>query len=163
MCVKKDMGIKFHLDILSELCPILAVLPFENKKDNAKFARLKNTLMLDNQFKNLKIIYNKNPARWSAANKTRNERRCIVNSEEEPDIKKKNEEYWANYFNNMLKSLKKLLMCENGAYKDFGLDLFYYITHEKENFNKKEVSRRVQWLYNKITSITDQIDIVDSE
>lgn len=152
--------IKFQMDLIAEMCPLLAVIPFESKMDNDDVSALKDELFLDVLYKNMSLDSVADPESLQKYRVARKNNNHTVNHQEEGIIEIANQKYWSNFYDRMLSMLKKLINFDK-AYEAMGLDLYAYITSEKEKHSGSYVPNTTQFIFNKIASIVDQISIIE--
>lgn len=160
MIFNKHCDIKFQLDLIAHMCPMLAVLPFESSADNENVKRFIDELYLDDMYKNMKINIDTTSKTWDESQKLKKQRAVTVNKDETEHISKDNDEYRKNFYNNLFDMLKVLLTAMDGAYEFIGLELYAYFTREKERFEGKGIPRSTQFMFNKIASIIDEMAII---
>lgn len=163
MAMRKFGGIKFQLDQIAKLCPLMAVIPFESESDNKEFEEIKDTLLIDDMYKYMRITMDNNSDEWERAKKEKAERSVTLNEDEKKAILAENAKYNDLFYEKMLDVLKKLLSYKDGAFGLLGIDLFSYITSQQEINKGKPIPRRDKWLYNKLISVVDQIEIIEAD
>lgn len=167
LCLTKNYNIKFQIDLMAQMCPIMAILSFESAQDNVDIASLINELQLQplykNLFKHLNMKYSSDSTDWSKAQEQKKQHMVIVNKEEKAEIDKTNREYRNNFYNNFLDMLRTMLKYDNGMFEPIGIDLFYYISRQKEKFEGKSLPRSAFFLFNKVASLVDEMMIINQE
>lgn len=154
--------LKFQMDLIAELNPILVHIPFENEADNKQIESMGS--VGDLRYANMEFLLDSSESDWKMAQEKKQNNRKIINSEESERIEAANKKYLDTFYDNFEQVLKKLLKYENGKYGDLvGLDLFYYLDSERGKYkNTKSIPRSSWFIYNKLCSIVDQIDIIQN-
>lgn len=163
MCRQKYDNLKLQIDLIGRMNPILSVLPFESEKDNIEINKIKNVLSLSDSYKNVKILFDENESKWKkAAEEKRNARKILNDKEEKGQIEEENRKYRDSFYEHLFTAFSKLMIYKNGIYaKSIGLDLFYFLSQEKKKYEGKNIPRSTQFMFNKIISLIDEIEIVD--
>lgn len=156
---------KFQFDLIAKLNPLLAVLPFESKSDMAEKAKIKDTLIVDQRFKDITIHLNDDRNKWEQAKKSKASSRKIVNSSDElKEILLTNSEKGKALYNDLVVRFRELMQYKDGVYKDLiGIDLYYWIKCQEKSVSVNNISRSVRFIYNKIVSVIDQINIIENK
>ncbi|MDE7363233.1 MAG: hypothetical protein K2N38_15025 [Oscillospiraceae bacterium] len=163
MSMRKVGGIKFQLDQIAKLCPLMAVIPFESESDNKEFEDIKDTLLLNDMYKHMRITLDNDPSEWERAKKEKAERAVQLNNDEKESILAENAKYNDQFYEKMLDVLKKLLSHKDSAFGILGIDLFCHIISQQKINKGKPIPRRDKWLYNKLISVVDQIEIIGED
>ncbi|WIF96091.1 hypothetical protein [Caminicella sporogenes] len=146
-------SIKLQLDMLNHLNPIMTAVRFDDKRDNDDFANLKEDLYYsDVRFKDMYLNLKNDLTLWKKANENKAKSTKIVTPQE------KHEDYQNVkrqdlLLDSLLYNFQKLMRSNPILKEDIGLALYYFI------INNKDKPSKIRYLYNKITSLTDQMSI----
>lgn len=143
-------NIELQIDIINKLNPLLIWIPFENKQDNDAFNSIKDTIETKEVFKNINIANEKDRSNYSKAYVDKNKNKKIIGGNQF------NQEYLdidMKVYTACLYNLKKLFKYIPYIKHEIGIDLYTYIVKYKSNKSK------IRFIYNKITSLIDQIEI----
>jgi len=140
---------KIIFDILDALNPLMSCLPFNAEKHNKNRILAQDTLLLDERFKNCKIIMDTDLTYY---NKARSEceknTRIVINKKDEREIKRLGSIPEIVY-DNCLLGLQKLMEYKGGIFKEMCMQVYFYLCAEKNDNDE------VRILHNKIWSILD--------
>lgn len=146
-------NIELETDLIKNLNPILAHIPFESITDRKDIKNRENATA-EAIYENLDIRISDNGIdSWEAGCKNKRLNSRYLNHSES-DVN--NEELKMKMYNACLYDLKELLIKNADLERAIGKILFVYINTNKENYAK------IRNLYNKISSLTDQIEIFNS-
>lgn len=155
-------GIRFSLDLINQLSPILLNVPFNDPKYNSELAQLMETdPELNKDYRNVQIEQNMDTTEWDVAKEIKAQKRCIVNSEEQERIKLENVQLRNEFYDTAMRRLNKMLHYDKRFKKVLGLDLFLKFYENKERIIDKKPLRDLSFLFHKITAVTDLIDLID--
>ncbi|MCD7728974.1 MAG: hypothetical protein LUI60_03585 [Clostridia bacterium] len=153
---------QFEFEILDMLNPMMLKVPFEDPADNKTLDKLKS--MPENSFDhrldgmNLELSYD--DTIWAEANKKKIESTNVVASEDDEAIKKDNSQFISQYYDTVLKRLNKVLHSDPVFEEYMGLELYIYLTNNKKLMSSAKMPHDITSIYNKITSLSDIIDII---
>lgn len=159
--LKKESSLRLQMEITARINPDVLQYPYEDKKDRLSYINYGKKLGLvglSQDVPNMDLADYKN----SLIEKRKNihvENRILC-----PDImKKENEEYKAGFFNRLEENLMKVYSYHGGIIRDIlGIELFFYYKEREKLFRKTgKIEKRDIYLYNKIASIVDQIEIIN--
>ena len=155
-------SIKFQIDLLAELNPVLVSIPFESQEDNNKVKELIDKIVIEEKFKALNIKLDEDDSDWKNANMRKKSNITIINKK---DIEKNeifNKNMTLDLYNEMMQSFKKMCNYNKQIYCDkIGIELYAYLVYLKKYINCKTPPRSMQFMYNKILSVTDQLDLLN--
>lgn len=155
MVSQRFKSIKLQLDILYLLNPMVAAVDFDSDKDNEAVEELRSSLMIeDERFRNIRIDGRTDMERWKQADEQRKMSRVIVKRVPEPKASSKKEKELSEIMYDSLIYNFRCLMNEVPQLSDrIGVALYYFI------INNNNDKKRMRFLYNKVTSLLDQIRI----
>ena len=161
MVFNKFSYLKFQMDLIAELNPILVKIPFENEADNKELERMES--VGDSRYINMRFFLDTSESNWKMAQENKQNNKEIINSEKLVSMEIINKQYLDTFYDNFEKMLKRLLVYDKGKYCDLvGLDLFYHLDKERHQYNGRSIPRSSWFVYNKLCSIVDQIDIIQN-
>ena len=114
MVFNKYCNFKFQIDLIAQLNPILAILPFESNEDNDERERIKDELLLNDVYKSIFIQYNDDSKKWERANMEKASNRIIVNKEENEHISALNKQYLEDFYSMFAVAIRKLILFGGG-------------------------------------------------
>ena len=154
----KFKSIRLQLDLIAELNPLLLSIEFDSQLDNQDYDKLANDLAIeDERFLCISTEGKKDILRWEAARQQQNANRKYIyacSSERE----QLNEEYQKRselLYRALLRNFRILMLDCSELRERIGVALYYYITNQKDN------PKNIQYMYNKVTSLVDQLKIVN--
>lgn len=150
-------SIKLELDLIAQLNPMLMAVRFDYEGDNEALASLKDSLApVDPRFSNIHISGSNDMDRWNAATDKKNV--SIQGIMDPPQREERKQEEWRKHNEFIYLSLKdnfrELMLRYPTLRERIGTALYYYI------FNEAHDTRRMRFLYNKVTSLLDQDKII---
>lgn len=146
-------SIKLQLDMLHNLNPIMTTIRFDDERDNSDFENLKEDLCYnDVRFKDIHLNLKNDLTSWEKANESRKKSTKVVVSQEKHKVYQDSDRQDL-LFDSLLYNFQRLIYSNPILKEDIGLALYYFIK------NNKGKSSKIRYLYNKITSLTDQMSI----
>lgn len=161
MVCSEFKNMRFQIEMIDKLCPLLLKIPFESVHDQKEFAKILNSENnLDKRFRQVKLELDNDDTNWERAKKERQQKRVIRKSERDYEVGIKNKDFYDNFYESIMYKLNKILHY-NLKFKDtIGLDLYWFLKNNKNEFGKS-MSKNIIYMCNKITSVTDIIDVLD--
>ncbi len=150
-------SIKLQLDMIFELNPMLMTVPFENARDEQDRLTLEDTLYArDPRYWNWKDAAQGDMDAWeqAKAEKQRNHKSPLT-GEESRALSARYQALPETVYESLLYNFRALMKVRPGFDERVGLALFYFIRNNKNNRSGITV------MYKKITSILDQVRIID--
>jgi len=150
-------NIKLQLDYIAKLNPLLSSIRFDSPNDEADAKELQDSLVIDDpRLRGIRVSGKDDMERWEVAGKKKREVRQTVdpaprNAKEIAEEYTHRKEYiYAALLNNFWELMGALPSLRNRV----GTALYSYIKASNAD------TRKVQYLYNKITSLLDQASIL---
>lgn len=154
-------NMRFQIDIIDRLCPVLLKVPFESVDDNKEFERIKETDQeLDKRFDFVEFMMDYNDEEWREAKERKRRDNVILDWDDCSEIIKENEKFINEYGDVMLYRLNKIIHYDKLLSEKLGIYLFSFLSKNCVGQGKK-ISRNAVMICNKITSVYDLIDIVE--
>ena len=153
-------SIKLQLDLIGSINPLLLAIRFDSERDNRDYEQLRKELApVSPILSDIRICGKNDRERWENARKKKNAStirlQAAVSEKGTLLVGQKNA---PEYEMVLLKdSLRELLQREPYIQKRCGLALYYYINQNADN------RRKIRYYYNKVTSLLDQIRIIDGD
>lgn len=165
MVSQKFTGIRFSLDLINELAPVLLKAPFSNQKYNRELETfLEKNPSLNKEVRNIKIDLNYDETQWIEAKKEKIESRNLKSSiEEQIEADELEKEIIDRFYESALGKLNKMLKYDRKMEKELGLDLYLKFKENETLLKHKRPSREFVFLYNKIESVVDLIDVIEEK
>lgn len=144
--------IKPQIDLLYQLNPLLATIPFEGAEDNSDIAGFYQELIIEDcRYRNIHFAPVGTREAWSAANQVKQKARSrSMPAEWQKD--------WGRVkeltFQSLLYNFQALMRHETVLCDCLGTALYHFIMRNRED------AKRIRYLYNKVTSLLDQIKIM---
>lgn len=160
MVCSKFCGLQFQIDLMNDMEPMLLSVPFESIQDNREMEKLQKNGSIKKDI-NCNIDLNYDDKKWKEANEKIFKNRVVLNQEELIKIDQKNEVMYKNYYNILLKRLNKILHYDKRFKENLGLELYTFITKAQNEQIKGLKTGDLVYLYNKITSLSDIINIIN--
>lgn len=160
VCTKyKDM--RLQIEMIDKLCPILLKVPFESANDNREFAQIvAKSTCLDKRFDEIEIKLSDDDTEWKEAQKIYRQNRVIQRNDGDDEISKKNTEYYEGIYSDVINKFNRIIHYNNMFNDKLGLDMFIYLTHNKNSFGKN-MSKDIVVMCNKINALNDIINILE--
>lgn len=150
-------NIKLELDLIAQLNPMLLSIEFDSEQDNADYKMVERDLMVeDERFVSIHTDGKEDMKRWEIARQQRNQNTQYVYDtlEEKTVIQEQYERKTEMLYLALLRNFHELMLYCSVLRKRLGVALYYYITGQKDN------PKTTQYMYNKITSLLDQIKLI---
>ncbi len=161
--LKTESSLRLQLEITAKMNPALLQLPYEDIKDRDQYLHYGKLIGLSDLTATVPAA-DLSDYKESLQEKARNSQYKISDSNH-IEIKKENEEFKLHFFDRLENNLMKLYSYKNGVLRDtLGISLFSYYEERKNLFYKsKKIEKKDIYLYNKISSIVDQIEIINPD
>lgn len=140
--------IEIEVAVLKKLNPLLTYIPFEKESDNVKFEKIRFQIDNENIFNKIRLNLEYDEKNW---------RESINKKSQNVSIKGNRISERMDY--TMLKeaclyNLQKLLQFDDFIESNLGIHLYKYVSKYDAN------NRNIKVIYNKITSLLDQMEII---
>ncbi|MCI6065733.1 hypothetical protein MR818_10235 [bacterium] len=157
----KYKSMRLQIEMIDKLCPILLKVPFESVDDNREFAEIvAKSNYLDKRFDEIEIRLSDDDTEWNEAQKIYRENRVIQSNDGDDEISKKNTEYYEGIYSDVINKFNRIIHYNNMFNDKLGLDMFIYLTHNKNSFGKN-MSKDIVFMCNKINALNDIINILE--
>lgn len=150
-------NIKLELDLIAQLNPILLSIEFDSDQDNSDYRMVEHDLLVeDERFFAIYTDGKEDMKRWEIARQQRNESTQYLYDtlEEKAVIEEQYERTTEMLYLALLRNFHELMLYCPTLRRRLGVALYYYITSQKDNL------KMTQYMYNKITSLLDQIRLI---
>ncbi len=163
MVCSKFRGIQFQIELINDMKQELLTVPFESVQDNKEVKKIiEKGIIKSISDRDVNLDYDNRE--WEEARKTIIKNRIVSNSKEESQIlDRSNELVQKSYYDILLKRLNKILHYDRNFRESIGLDLFTFITKKQEAQTRGLRTGDLIYLYNKITSLSDIIGIIQNQ
>lgn len=150
-------SIRSEIDLIGRLNPLLLSFPFADPLDNAALEKMKGRLApTDPRLTGIKVSGTDDMARWDDARSRRG--KAGKRERRAPDEEKRIQEEWSRRQESVYAALRdnfRELMRRHPALRErIGAALYHYIMRMSEDKTK------MQYLYNKVTSLLDQDRVI---
>lgn len=153
-------GIKVAIDLLQELAPVLLNVPFNSKEYNNELSQLlKSDSKLKDSLCKKPVRIDLDETEWKEAQKQKLSNRVVTKSNE---ISRQNQEMIDTIYETIIYRLNKIIHYDSKLAELIGLDLYTFIEKNKEQMKNRPLSRDIVFIYNKITTVSDLIEIIGS-
>ena len=157
MVFSRFRNIKLQLDMIGELNPLLLGIRFDYAKDQEEFELLRDSLEVDARFRNIRIFGQDDMPRWERSQREKERGAEII--ELESHLKDKND-YERREKDNLLytalvNNFWELMKMAPALRERMGVSLYCAIMQMKNS------PRGFYYLYNKVTSLLDQLRILN--
>lgn len=165
MISQRYKGIKFSIDLIDYLAPILLKIPFNDPKYNRELQNLlKNNPDLLKDVRNIPVEINNDATEWEEAQKEKAQGRVVLSSEAEQNKAESEEkEIIEAFYDTAMSKLNKMLHYNEKFEKVLGIDLYLKFVQNEKELREKKPSKDFNFLFNKIIAVTDLIDIAEQE
>lgn len=163
MISQRYKGIKFSIDLIDYLAPILLKVPFNDPKYNRELQNLlkKNENLLKD-VRGIPVEINNDATEWEIAQKEKTQGREIVSSENEQKKTDADEKQMVKeFYDTAMEQLNKMLHYNEKFEKILGIDLYLKFVQNEKGLREKKASKDLNFLFNKIVTVTDLIDIIE--
>lgn len=153
----KYKNIKLELDLIAQLNPMLLSIEFDSDQDNADYRMVEHDLMVeDERFFAIHTDGKEDMKRWEIARRQRNESTQYLydDSEDKSIIQEQYKRKQELLYSALLRNFHELMLYCSMLRKRLGVALYYYITSQKDN------PKTTQYMYNKISSLLDQVKLI---
>lgn len=154
----KFKNIKYEIDLIAQLNPILANIRYNKPRDQEEFINIRDTLeQNDPRFRNINITGSDDIARWQKAENYRKKNSVYVQSRNERiQITTEANDYKQIIFSSLLKNFRELMIRCPQLRDNIGVALY-------KNLSTIILSKqKLNNMYNKITSLLDQVRLMDN-
>lgn len=122
-------NMRFQIDIIDRLCPVLLKVPFESVDDNKEFERIKETDQeLDKRFDFVEFMMDYNDEEWREAKERKRRDNVILDWDDCSEIIKENEKFINEYGDVMLYRLNKIIHYDKLLSEKLGIYLFSFLS-----------------------------------
>ena len=153
MVCSKFKGPRYQYELIDHLCPVLMKVPFASNSDNQKLSIIKKEEnFFDNRMDNVNIELNYDEDDW------RNAKEQLLKSER-PSVNI--EPIYKELFETMMQSFNKILHYADEFKTYIGIEIYNLLIDSKDQFERGKANANVMFIYNKLMSLSDIIDIID--
>lgn len=151
-------GIRIALDLLDMLQPSFLKLPFNDPSYNKELAKLVQAdPALKEKLDKLDVRIDHDETQWQQAAELKQQNETVVL---DADVQSKNLAMDAGFYAKCISRLNQVLHYDRKFERMLGLDLYVFLNKNQSAMQSSDMSRNCMIVYNKLTTVTDLIDLL---